>query len=118
MAIAFESLYSDIAGRCGKLTVGKKTVRTPALLPVINPHLPLVTPHDLQEMGVEAIITNAYIISQSRQFRERALTEGLHKGPRVRRRDHDRFRFVPALGLRAGLHHEHRDPCVPAGYRK
>ena len=79
MAIAFESLYSDIAGRCGKLTVGKKTVRTPALLPVINPHLPLVTPHDLQEMGVEAIITNAYIISQSRQFRERALTEGLHK---------------------------------------
>ena len=39
MAIAFESLYSDIAGRCGKLTVGKKIVRTPALLPVINPHL-------------------------------------------------------------------------------
>ncbi len=79
MAIAFESLYSDIAGRCGKLTVGKKTVRTPALLPVINPHLQLVTPHELQGMGVEAIITNAYIISQSRQFRERALTEGLHK---------------------------------------
>ena len=44
MVIAFESLYSDIAGRCGKLTVGKKTVRTPALLPVINPHLQLVTP--------------------------------------------------------------------------
>ena len=79
MAIAFESLYSDIGGRCGKLTIGKKTVRTPALLPVINPHLQLVTPHEIQEMGVEAIITNAYIISQSRQFRERALTEGLHK---------------------------------------
>ena len=30
-------------------------------------------------MGVEAIITNAYIISQSRQFRERALAEGLHE---------------------------------------
>jgi 7-cyano-7-deazaguanine tRNA-ribosyltransferase len=79
MAIAFESLYSDIAGRSGKLTVGKKVIRTPALLPVINPHLPLVSPAEMRKMGVEAIITNAYIFSQSRQFRERALSEGLHK---------------------------------------
>jgi 7-cyano-7-deazaguanine tRNA-ribosyltransferase len=79
MAIAFESLYSDIAGRCGKLTVGKKTVKTPALLPVINPHLQLVTPKEMQAMGVEALITNAYIFSQSKQFRSRALSEGLHK---------------------------------------
>jgi len=79
MGIAFESLSSDIAGRNGRLTVGKKTVKTPALLPVINPHLQLVTPKELQEMGVEALITNAYIFSQSRQFRERALSEGLHR---------------------------------------
>jgi 7-cyano-7-deazaguanine tRNA-ribosyltransferase len=79
MGIAFESLSSDIAGRNGRLTVGKKTVKTPALLPVINPHLPLVTPKELQAMGVEAMITNAYIFSQSKQFRERALSEGLHK---------------------------------------
>jgi 7-cyano-7-deazaguanine tRNA-ribosyltransferase len=79
MAIAFESLYSDIAGRSGKLTVGKKTIRTPALLPVINPHLQLVSPKELRRMGVEAIITNAYIFSQSKQYRERALSEGLHK---------------------------------------
>ncbi len=79
MAIAFESLYSDIQGRCGKLTVGKKTIKTPALLPVINPHLQLVTPREMQSMGVEALITNAYIFSQSKQYRERAVTEGLHK---------------------------------------
>jgi 7-cyano-7-deazaguanine tRNA-ribosyltransferase len=79
MAIAFESLFSDIHGRSGKLTVGKKTVKTPALLPVINPHLQLITPKEIQSMGVEAIITNAYIFSQSNQYRERALTEGLHK---------------------------------------
>jgi 7-cyano-7-deazaguanine tRNA-ribosyltransferase len=79
MAIAFESLDSDCAGRAGKLTIGKKTVRTPALLPVINPHLQLVTPKELQQMGVEALITNAYIFSQSQQYRQRALTEGLHK---------------------------------------
>ena len=32
----------------------------------------------MQEMGVEAIITNAYIFSKSADFRERALSEGLH----------------------------------------
>ena len=79
MGIAFESLYSDIAGRTGRLTVGKKTIKTPALLPVINPHLQLVTPKEIRSMGVEALITNAYIFSQSRQYRQRALDEGLHK---------------------------------------
>src|SRR5512136_987013 len=79
MGIAFESLSSDIAGRSGRLAIGKKTVKTPALLPVVNPHLQLVTPKELQAMGVEALITNAYIFSQSKQFRERALNEGLHK---------------------------------------
>ena len=79
MAIVFESLYSDIAGRCGKLTVGKKTLKTPALLPVINPHLQLVTPKEIRSMGVEALITNAYIFSQSKQYRKRAVSEGLHK---------------------------------------
>jgi 7-cyano-7-deazaguanine tRNA-ribosyltransferase len=78
MGIAFESHSSDIAGRSGRLTVGNKTVKTPALLPVINPHLQLITPDELQVMGVEALITNAYIFSQSKQFRERALNEGLH----------------------------------------
>ncbi|MGD0534265.1 MAG: tRNA guanosine(15) transglycosylase TgtA [Methanoregula sp.] len=79
MAISFESLDSDIAGRTGKLVVGKKVIRTPALLPVINPHLMLVTPKELRAMGVEALITNAYIFSQSKQYSERVKEEGLHK---------------------------------------
>ncbi|MFA5221849.1 MAG: tRNA guanosine(15) transglycosylase TgtA [Methanoregula sp.] len=79
MAITFESLYSDIAGRSGRLAAGKKAIKTPALLPVINPHLPLVTPREMQQMGVEALITNAYIFSQSQQYRDIALEQGLHK---------------------------------------
>jgi len=79
MAISFESLDSNIAGRTGKLVVGKKVIRTPALLPVINPHLMLVTPKELRAMGVEALITNAYIFSQSKQYSERVKEEGLHK---------------------------------------
>ena len=79
MAITFESLDSDIAGRTGKLGAGKRIVKTPALLPVINPHLMLVTPKELRAMGVEALITNAYIFSQSRQYSEQVKEEGLHK---------------------------------------
>jgi len=79
MAITFESLDNDIAGRTGKLSAGKKVIKTPALLPVINPHLMLVTPKELRAMGVEALITNAYIFSQSRQYSERVRDEGLHR---------------------------------------
>ncbi|HVP96135.1 tRNA guanosine(15) transglycosylase TgtA [Methanoregula sp.] len=79
MAITFESLDSDIAGRTGKLGAGKRIIKTPALLPVINPHLMLVSPKELRTMGVEALITNAYIFSQSRQYSERVREEGLHK---------------------------------------
>ena len=78
MALQFEILKKDIAGRIGRLTDGKKSVNTPAILPVINPHVPIILPRTLQELGVEALITNAYIISKSREFRNLALEQGLH----------------------------------------
>ena len=78
MAITFEVVHKDIAGRVGKLRVNDRIVRTPALLPVVNPHLPLVTPREMQEMGVKALITNAYIFRRSTEYRDRALAEGLH----------------------------------------
>ena len=79
MALNFEVTAKDIRGRCGKLRVGDKTVKTPALLPVINPHMVPITPAEMRGLGVEALITNAYIISRSREFREKALSEGLHQ---------------------------------------
>jgi 7-cyano-7-deazaguanine tRNA-ribosyltransferase len=79
MAIRFEVTEEDIAGRLGRLEAGGKIIRTPALLPVINPHLQPITPADMQSLGVEGIITNAYIISRSREYGERALDEGLHR---------------------------------------
>ena len=79
MAIRFEILEKDIAGRLGRLRVGEKEVRTPALFPVVNPHLPLVPPSEIRGMGAEAIITNAYIFSKSERFREEALARGLHR---------------------------------------
>jgi 7-cyano-7-deazaguanine tRNA-ribosyltransferase len=78
MAVQFESLDSDMMGRRGRLSVGSKVIKTPALLPVINPHLQIISPSELKKMGVEAIITNAYIFSQSVQYRAKVLAEGLH----------------------------------------
>jgi 7-cyano-7-deazaguanine tRNA-ribosyltransferase len=78
MAIRFEVLEKDIAGRLGKLQVGEKTVHTPALFPVVNPHLPLIPPGEIRAMGAEAIITNAYIFATSERFREPAVARGLH----------------------------------------
>jgi 7-cyano-7-deazaguanine tRNA-ribosyltransferase len=79
MAIRFEVLEKDIAGRLGRLHVGEKTVRTPALFPVVNPHLPLIPPREIEAMGAGAIITNAYIFATSDRFREQAMADGLHR---------------------------------------
>jgi 7-cyano-7-deazaguanine tRNA-ribosyltransferase len=79
MPISYEVLDKDIAGRIGRLKAGGRTVRTPLLLPVVNPHLQPVSPVEMKAMGAEGIITNAYIFSRSSDFRERALSEGLHQ---------------------------------------
>ncbi len=78
MAISFEILEEDIFGRSGRLKVGEKILKTPALLPVVNPHLPLITPAEMKSLGVGALITNAYIFYRSKEFREPALARGLH----------------------------------------
>ncbi|HVP25452.1 MAG TPA: tRNA guanosine(15) transglycosylase TgtA, partial [Methanomicrobiales archaeon] len=79
MAVRFEVLEKDIAGRLGRLRVGGKTVQTPALFPVVNPHLPLIPPAEIGAMGAGAIITNADIVATSERFREPALADGLHR---------------------------------------
>ena len=79
MAIRFQVLEKDIAGHLGRLQVGGKTVRTPALFPVVNPHLPLIPPGEIRAMGADAIITNAYIFATSERFRGPALEQGLHR---------------------------------------
>ncbi|NLL94590.1 MAG: tRNA guanosine(15) transglycosylase TgtA [Thermoplasmatales archaeon] len=75
----FELIRRDGLARIGKLTAGGRTVETPALLPVINPKILTVTPKELkEEFGFDALITNSYIIRNSPELRERALSEGLH----------------------------------------
>ncbi len=74
----FEILHKDLAGRIGRLSTLHGTVETPLLMPVINPHLPLIPPEELASMGAEMVITNSYIINQDPDLREGAIEQGLH----------------------------------------
>ena len=80
MRECFEIREADGAGRIGELSVPRAgvTVETPALMPVINPHLRTVDPATLEsDFGAQILITNGYILQQSEEFRERAFEEGL-----------------------------------------
>ena len=81
MADSFEIRSQDAAGRLGDLEVPRadRTIRTPALLPVVNPHYRTIDPDRFAEFGVEMLITNAYIIYQDEDLRARATAEGLHE---------------------------------------
>lgn len=81
MRECFELQDTDAGGRLGELTVPQAgvTVETPALLPVINPNLDTISPRRLaEEFGAEILITNSYIIYNTDDVREQALSEGLH----------------------------------------
>ncbi|MEF8772828.1 tRNA guanosine(15) transglycosylase TgtA [Halodesulfurarchaeum sp.] len=81
MADSFEIRSQDASGRIGDLQVPRadRTVRTPALLPVVNPHYRTIDPDRFEAFGVEMLITNAYIIYQDEELRAQAKSEGLHE---------------------------------------
>lgn len=80
MAPVFESIHGDAAGRLGELSIPRAdtTVETPALLPVINPHLDTIAPSDLDSFGAQMLITNAYIFYGSDDYRDAVLSDGLN----------------------------------------
>ena len=77
----FEIRRSDAAGRIGRLDIPRRgiTIETPAMLPVVNPHVQSIEPSRLaDEFGAELLITNSYVLHHSDEFREPALSQGLH----------------------------------------
>jgi 7-cyano-7-deazaguanine tRNA-ribosyltransferase len=74
----FEILHKDLAGRIGRLSTMHGTIETPALMPVVNPHLPLILPGEMEKMGADMIITNSYIIHQDADLKIQAIERGLH----------------------------------------
>ena len=64
----FEVLDRDGLGRLGVLETRHGRVRTPALVPVVNPNKVLISPAEMAtRFGAEIVITNAYILSKSRE---------------------------------------------------
>lgn len=78
MPDCFEILHKDLAGRIGRLKTPHGTIETPALMPVINPHLQIIPAPELKRMGASIIITNSYIINQDELLRGPGLEKGLH----------------------------------------
>lgn len=74
----FEILHKDLAGRIGRLHTPHGTVETPALMPVVNPHVLLLSPQELGDLGADMIITNSYIIHQDPVLMDTALERGVH----------------------------------------
>ncbi len=62
MAMEFEVIEKDLAGRVGRLRTRAGDVETPALFPVIDPVKNVVSVREIEEVGFKTVITNAYLI--------------------------------------------------------
>ncbi len=69
----------DASARLGELKTKSGTLTTPAFFPVYNPNKPVVSLREMQEMGVDAIITNSYVIFRNPRLKEKALNDGIHR---------------------------------------
>ncbi|MBR9680182.1 MAG: tRNA guanosine(15) transglycosylase TgtA [Candidatus Altiarchaeota archaeon] len=74
----FEIRDHDGLGRLGKLRINQKRVETPAFVPVIQPRHQTIPGTKLSKLGVEMVITNAYIIHQDSALSQQA-KNGIHK---------------------------------------
>lgn len=77
----FEIRDGDAAGRIGRLEIprAETTVTTPALLPVVNPHVQTIPPRRLSDLGAEILITNAYVLHGSDEFQTAVREDGVHE---------------------------------------
>ncbi|MBW6461709.1 MAG: tRNA guanosine(15) transglycosylase TgtA [DPANN group archaeon] len=75
----FEIKSRDACARICEWKIGKYKVKTPNIAIVVNPDKQIVTPRELKEIfGAEIIITNAYIIRNSKKAQE-IEKDGMHK---------------------------------------
>ncbi|ALL00116.1 archaeosine tRNA-ribosyltransferase [Pyrodictium delaneyi] len=72
----FEIKDKDLAGRIGKLYTPHGILETPALLPVIDIVRQEVSIKEIESLGFNAVITNAYLLWK--RMRSRAVEQGVH----------------------------------------
>jgi 7-cyano-7-deazaguanine tRNA-ribosyltransferase len=75
----FEVIDRDGLGRLGRLETRHGAVRTPALMPVINPNQILIPPAEMAtRFRAEIVITNAYILYKEEATRQAVAEKGVH----------------------------------------
>ena len=75
----FEIIKRDASGRICKLHTKHGTVKTPNLMPVINPNKMIISPKEMKKLfGTEIVITNSYIIKKNEKLKNKALKDGVH----------------------------------------
>lgn len=75
----FEITCRDGRARLGKIHTQHGIVNTPCLLPVINPNIQTISPQDMwSDYGIEALITNSYVIWKHEHLKTKALADGVH----------------------------------------
>ena len=72
----FEILETDLAARIGRIRAGRKTVNTPAYVPVIHPAKQTIPTEYIKNMGFDIVITNAYITRNV--YGDEAVRRGIH----------------------------------------
>ena len=75
----FEITARDGRARLGRLHTAHGVLETPCLLPVINPNIRTIEPREMWDRyGIQAVITNSYVIWKHDYLREKAQKEGVH----------------------------------------
>ncbi len=76
----FEITQRDGRARLGRLHTQHGVLETPALLPVVNPNIRTIEPRVMwDKYGIQALITNSYIMWKHDDLRKVAQTDGVHK---------------------------------------
>ena len=75
----FEITCRDGQARLGKIHTKHGIVETPCLLPVINPNIRTIEPREMwDKYGIQAIITNSYVIWKHEKLKSTAISNGVH----------------------------------------
>ena len=75
----FEIISRDSYARIGRLHTSHGLMTTPMLLPVVNPNIRTIEPREMwDKYGIEALITNSYVIWKHENLRDEAKKHGIH----------------------------------------
>ena len=74
-----QMFFKEGLARIGRFTTPHGDIETPTVMPVINPNLNFLTQDELKSIGVQAVITNSYIIKRTASLEQEALKSGVHK---------------------------------------